>query len=195
MRIVIVFLLISCVGASAAPKYTDRMFRRAVMEESTSPFYLLFTLHDANTGTDQVVCTTGNLLLGAIHIEHHLEYDESGVRAARRLALTTPLHRFTFTRRKAVENVRRSYSDGVLNEVRPLVARLSRAELKRLNPLAHIYDKREWGAHKAYRDATAHAMLEQGVLVYRDDLAGGVYIAARPNQAMQLTAGSLAISF
>ena len=177
MRIVLAFLLISCVTASAASKYNDRMFRRAVIEETTSPFYLLFTLYDAKSGTDQVVCTTANFLLGAIHIEHRLDYDEPGERAARKIALTTPLHRFTFTRRKALENVRRSYSDRVLNDVRRLVARLSPPELKRLNPLTQIYDKRDWELNKAYRDATAHAMLERGVLVYMDDRSGGVYIA------------------
>jgi hypothetical protein len=192
MRVVLAILLVSCVTASAAPKYTERMFRRAVIEDSTSPFYLLITLHDLKTGTDRVVCTTTTSLLGAIHMEHRLEYDESGMRAAREIALTTPRRRFTFTRRKALENVRREYSDRVLEEVRLAVARLSSAELKRLNPLTHIYAKNGWDAHKAYRDATAHAMLERGILVYMDDRAGGVYVAERrPNQAMQLTASKL----
>ena len=101
MRIALIFLLISCVIAPAASKYADRMFRRAVVEDTTSPFYLLFVLHDPKTGADRVVCTVGSSLVGAIYLEHHL----------------------------------------------------------------------------AYKDATAHAMLERGILVSMDDRAGGVYIA------------------
>ena len=194
MRAALVLLLISCVTAPAASKYTDRMFRRAVLEDSTSPFDLLFTLHDPKTGSDRVVCTVANGLVGAIHSEHHLDYDAAGERAAEQIALTTPLRRFTFTSRKALRNVQPYYSERVLAEVRVLVARLSPAKLKRLNPLSEIYDKKDQDAYNAYRDATAHAMLERGILVYMDDRVGGVYIAEeRPNQAMQRTAGRSAL--
>ena len=86
-------------------------------------------------------------------------------------------HRFTFTSQKALDTVRPHYSERVLEEVRLSVARLSPAQLKRLNPLSEIYEKRDQDAYNAYRDATAHAMLERGILVYMDDRAGGVYIA------------------
>jgi hypothetical protein len=177
MRATLLFLLITCVTASGASKYTDRMFRKAVVEDSTSPFYLLFTLHDPKTGADRVICTVGNGLVGAIHFEHHLDFDEAGQKTARQIALTTPGHRFTFTSRKALHTVRPYYSERVLDEVRLLVARLSPAQLKRLNPLSGIYNKKDQDAYNAYREATAHAMLERGVLVYMDDIAGGVYIA------------------
>lgn len=189
MRAALVLLLINCATASAASKYTDRMFRRAVVEDSTSPFYLLFTLHDPKTGADRVVCSVGSGLVGAIHFEHHLDFDDAGQKAARQIALTMPGHRFTFTSRKALRNVQPYYSERVLAEVRLLVARLSPGQLKRLNPLSDIYDKKNQDAYHAYRDATAHAMLERGILVYMDDRAGGVYIAQqRPNRAMQRTA-------
>jgi hypothetical protein len=196
MRAALVFLLISCATASAESKYTNQMFRRAVVEDSTSPFYLLFTLHDPKTGADRVVCTVGSGLVGAIHFEHHLDFDEASQKAARRIALTTPGHRFTFTSRKALRNVRPYYSERVLAEVRLLVARLSPAQMKRLNPLSDIYDKKDQDTYNAYRDATAHAMLERGILVYMDDRAGGVYIAqSRPNPALQRTATRYAITF
>lgn len=101
------------------------------MEDSTSPFYLLFTLNDPKTGADRVVCTVGSGLVGAVHFEHHLDIDEAGQKAARQIALTTPVHRFTFTSRKALRNVRPYYNERVLAEVRLLVARLSPAQLKR----------------------------------------------------------------
>ena len=177
MRAALLFLLITCVTASVASKYTDWMFRKAVVTDSTSPFYLLFTLHDPKTGVDRVICTVGNGLVGAIHFEHHLDFDEVGHKAAREIALTTLDHRFTFTSQKALDTVRPHYSERVLEEVRLSVARLSPAQLKRLNPLSEIYEKRDQDAYNAYRDATAHAMLERGILVYMDDRAGGVYIA------------------
>ena len=177
MRTALLFLLITCTATSGASKYSDWMFRKAVLTDSTSPFYLLFVLHDPKTGADRTICTEGNGLVGAIHFEHHLEFDQAGNKAAQRIALTTPGHRFTFTSEKALHTVKPLYSERVLEEVRLLVARLSPEQLKRLNPLSDIYNKKDLDEYNAYRDATAHAMLERGILVYMDDRAGGVYIA------------------
>src|ERR1700682_1882614 len=129
MRAALLLSLITCTSALAASKYTDHMYRKAVDDDSTSPLYLLFTLHDPKTGADRVVCAPGIGLVGAIHFEHHLDFDEVSRKAARRIALSQPRHRFIFSNRKALHNVRPYYSEKVLTEVRQLLARKSNSQL------------------------------------------------------------------
>jgi hypothetical protein len=76
MRTTLLVLFATCSTLFAANHYTDRMFRRALDEQSTSPFYVLFTLNDPVTHTRRDVATTSNLLLGAIHFEYHIDFDE-----------------------------------------------------------------------------------------------------------------------
>ena len=72
-------LLVMTVATSfAQARYTDAMYRKAIIEESTAPLYVLFTFHDAKTGRDRVICTLGNFLVGAIHMEYRLDYDKAG---------------------------------------------------------------------------------------------------------------------
>src|SRR5688572_20533697 len=105
MKRALLVLLGTCAAASAQSRYTDTMYRKAILDDSTSPLYVLFTLHDSKTGADRVVCTGGNFLVGAIHMEYHLDYDAAGEKRGNHIALRTPRHRFTFTSRKALKNI------------------------------------------------------------------------------------------
>jgi hypothetical protein len=82
MRTTLLVLFATCSTLFAANHYTDRMFRRALDEQSTSPFYVLFMLNDPVTHTRRDVATTSNLLLGAIHFEYHIDFDEAGAAKA-----------------------------------------------------------------------------------------------------------------
>jgi hypothetical protein len=184
MRATLLVLFATCSTAFAANHYTDRMFRRALDEQITSPFYVLFTLNDPVTRTRRDVATTSNLLLGAIHFEYHIDFDEAGVAKATRIAASRPRHEFTFRSRKAVRNVQPYYSEAVLARVRQLLAPRSNAQLIQDGmlhteypryELAEIYGKRDRKNYAAYRDATAHVLLERGILVGMDDISGMLY--------------------
>jgi hypothetical protein len=43
--------------------------------------------------------------------------------------------------------------------------------------LGDVYAKRDRDAYNAYRNATAHVMLERGILVGTDDITGLVFVA------------------
>jgi hypothetical protein len=59
---------VTTVTAIAGSSYSEGMYRRAILDgDSTSPLYLLVTLHDAKTGKERVVCALGSGLVGAIH--------------------------------------------------------------------------------------------------------------------------------
>jgi hypothetical protein len=184
MRATLVLLFATASMAFAASHYTNRMFRRALDDSSTSPFYVLFTLNDPVTHTRRDVATTSNLLLGAIHFEYHIDFDGPGVTKAARIAASQPRHEFTFRSRRAANNVHPYYSEAVLAEVRQLLAPRSNAQLiedgmlHTEHPhyrLAEAYAKKDRKSFAAYRDATAHVLLERGILVGMDDISGMLY--------------------
>jgi hypothetical protein len=121
---------ITAATAVAGSSYSEGMYRRAIRDnETTSPLYLLFTLHDAKTGKDRVVCTLSTSLLGAIHFERHLDFNEASHRKAVAIALSQP-HRFTFNNRKGLYTVEpRCYSERMLADFRARLAKMARSEL------------------------------------------------------------------
>jgi hypothetical protein len=76
------------------------------------------------------------------------------------------------------------YSAAVLARVRQLLAPRTNAQLiddgmlhaeRPRYRLAEIYAKRDRKSYAAYRDATAHVLLERGILVGMDDISGMLY--------------------
>jgi hypothetical protein len=185
MRIVVVIFLVCCSTTLGGPQYTDRMFRRALEEAgSTSPLYLLFTFNDPVKHTRRIVSVPATGLLGAIHFEYQLDFDTAGRIKAASIAASQPRHEFTFHSRKALHTVRPYYSEAILAEVRQRLARRSNEQLIQDGmlytehphyKLGEIYDKRDTDSYNAYRDATAHALLERGILVGEDDRTGSLY--------------------
>jgi hypothetical protein len=126
----------------AGSSYSEGMYRRAILDgDSTSPLYLLFTLHDAKTGKERVVCALGSGLVGAIHFEQHLDFDDASHKKAKAIALSHP-HRFSFSDRKALSTVEPFYSESMLAEFRSRLAKMSRAQLVAAveqNQLRHFF--------------------------------------------------------
>jgi hypothetical protein len=185
MPVVLAVVLVCCSTAIGDTRHTDRMFQRALEEaESTSPLYLLFTLNDSATRTQRVVCTPATGLLGAIHFEYHLDFDTAGITKALRIAASQPRHEFTFHSRKALHNVRPYYTEAILAQVRDHLAKRSNKQLVRDGmlytehphyALDQIYTRRDRDSYNAYRDATAHVLLERGILMGEDDRTGLLY--------------------
>jgi len=170
---------INCATAMAASSYSEGMYRKAIREnESTSPLYLLFTLHDAKTGKDRVVCTVSTGLLGAIHYEQHLDFDDASQKKVVAMALSSP-HRFSFTNREAVRTVAPRYSETMLAECRNRFAKMSRAQLvaavdqNELSRLCKGGSASKWHACQA---ALAHVLLERGILVGSADQTGSLFV-------------------
>jgi hypothetical protein len=117
-------------------------------------------------------------VLGAIHTEHHLDYDEIGRRKALAMAIVQPDRVFFFSDPKARSNVEPRYSPEVLAEVRQLLASVTdsdlRAELSTPDSRLHrIYQaKKPFAEFAAYRDAVGYILLERGILVGIGDMTG-----------------------
>jgi len=102
------FGLIAALGitpATASYQQPDDQFRAALENNSTSPSFILITIRDARDGSARTGCTLAPFLLGAIHKENALPYNEEGQNAALRIAASARDHFFTFRRLKALANI------------------------------------------------------------------------------------------
>ena len=173
--------LISITSATGvrASSYSEGMYRRAILDgDSTSPIYLLFTLHDAKTGKDRVVCTLGSGLVGAIHYGRHLDFDQASHKKAKSFALTRP-HRFTFTNRDAIRVIEPHYSEAMLAEYRNRFAKMSRSQLIAAvdqHELKRLCDGGSASKWRACQAALAHVLLERGILVGSGDQTGSLFV-------------------
>ncbi|HEY4416951.1 MAG TPA: hypothetical protein VGO57_14775 [Verrucomicrobiae bacterium] len=145
------------------------MFYKALKNSSTAPSYVLISIPDDASHTNRLVCIPAPFLLGAIHIENHLDYDDAGEQKAIMLALGQPCRFYCFTNAEAANNVQPRYDETVLSNIRRQLAGKTEAQLRNEmkppdGPIYRIYSKND-----AYRDAVAHILLERGISVNHGD--------------------------
>lgn len=101
----------------AAGEYSDSLpqvdsnFIDAVSFQSLEARFVLITVTDRNSGLTKTGCTSSNGLLGAIHREYGLGYDDQSMRVAVEKALAKPLRQFSFSKADALANVDFSHLD------------------------------------------------------------------------------------
>ena len=179
MRSAILLLLVSICSSFAQSKYTNSMYRKAILNESTAPLYVLFTLHDSKTGEDRVACTTGNFLVGAIHMEYGLDYDKAGEKRGFEIALQQSYHRFTFTKTKTLRNLEPADTPEMLAKAREYLKNMSDVQIRQgianqaLDDLCDRTPIRQWESCQA---AIAHVLLERGMLVGHGDYVAKLYL-------------------
>src|SRR6185295_17580104 len=105
------------------------MYRRALEDNTTAPLYVLISLHDDATGSEREVCVSAPFLLGAIHIEYELGYDEADIRKALEIATSQPGRVFSFNER-ARANFPPLYSAEAVAAVRQRLESMSDQELR-----------------------------------------------------------------
>ena len=154
--------------AAGGPVQSRASFEAAVRNRSTAPPYVLITVVDEKAGKVRSGCTTVNAFMGAIHMEHGLDYDPTGEARATDIVLSSQDHVFKFKNRRALENITFAYSEAVLSEVRAKLSGLSEQQLRdgiaTSGSLPELYQgKRPWQAHDAYRDALACVLIERGL--------------------------------
>ena len=188
-RILLATLCLTVAIAQAESHYTQQMFRRGLYEDgvlvTTAPLFVLITLRDARTGSEREAAIPGPFLLGAIDAEYHFGTRRTAhqdiykalaeqQQKELRIALAQPNRVFVFRNPKARNNVEPRYTLQVLQEVRTALAAKSRKEMlaaARANKswLHLIYEsKNDPLRYFAYRDAVAHALLEQGIAMSAD---------------------------
>ena len=156
-----------------APYQSPESFQAAIRDDSTSPVYVLITVVDDITGQSRTGCTTGNLLLGAIHRQYSLAYDMAGIANAQNMALTNTSHVFHFSMPEALANVAFRYSPGDMEAARTLVHSMSDQQLRQgLGPRGELRSSSE-----PVRDARACALVERGLWIRMADRSGELRLA------------------
>jgi hypothetical protein len=153
------------------PQQPDSLFRTAIEDESTAPYFLLVTIVDDSTGISRPICTTANLFLGAIHIEYNLNYDGAGELEGQRIALSNTKREYHFSRRAALNNIRFTYGPEILDSIRVKLSHIPKDAIQR--ELAK-YGFRMIPEVKMYRNAVAHALIELGFFIREDCVTGAI---------------------
>jgi hypothetical protein len=160
------FLCAAC-AIGASDQYTKEMFVEGLHKGG----FVLVTLRDPKDGSERRISTLEASLLGAIHIQYHIDYDESGRKRGEQIALSQWDKPFMFTNPKAFSNVKASYTPLQLKDVRKRLSKYDKSALsKQLNdPYGQIHDIYTNPYRESYRDAVAQVLLESGILVGVDD--------------------------
>jgi hypothetical protein len=80
-------------------------FERAIRNRSTETYVIFATIVNDNTGEAHTECVAAPFLLGAIHREYDLIYDEPSIDRAVQIALANPSHVFHFSKEVAIKNI------------------------------------------------------------------------------------------
>jgi hypothetical protein len=166
-------------GLSAEPAHTQpqqsaESFEAAIHNRSTSQSFVLITVVNDATGQATTGCTMAPFLLGAIHMEHGLAFDEAGNTNAVNMAIATANHVFHFSRPDALENVSFRYSPAELEAARRRVQPLTDQQLR--EGLAVYRGSLQPTALGGAREALACALVERGLSVRLADRSGEVIL-------------------
>jgi hypothetical protein len=147
-------------------------YKKAVKNESTFQYFLVIRVTDLSTGQTRDICTKGNFLLGAIHREYKMGYDDNSIRKVERIALSSRTRTFKFKNTEAIQNLGLDrYSMDDLKEfekksnIDKLVMEINGAWTKRL-------DDKELLLY-------AHSLFNRGILTGENNCYGGTLEVVR----------------
>ncbi|WP_211471552.1 hypothetical protein [Collimonas humicola] len=149
-------------------------YEAAIHNSSTSPSYVLITVVEARTESARSICTTANLLIGAINMEYGLGHDRAGYSKSDEIALSNQTHVFRFTKQDALNNVPFTYSDDDIAAARTFLAPFSVAELR--DKFSSLYSSQRLALNGFSRDAIACVLIERGLSPKMADISGQVFV-------------------
>ena len=80
-------------------------FITAVKNSSTFSYFTVIKVKNLNTGVVKEICTKGNFVAGALHIELQADYDEKGQQKVLDFAKSKKNRYFEFKNKKALDNI------------------------------------------------------------------------------------------
>ncbi len=80
-------------------------FLAAIENSSTFNYFTVIKVKDLNSGVTKEVCTKGNFVSGALHIELNADYDNKGERRVLNFAKNKKNRYFEFKNKKALDNI------------------------------------------------------------------------------------------
>jgi hypothetical protein len=80
-------------------------FISALKNKSTFNYFTVVKVKDVNSGVTKEICTKGNFVSGALHIELNADYDSRGRQRVLNFAKSKKDRYFEFKNRKALDNI------------------------------------------------------------------------------------------
>jgi hypothetical protein len=148
-------------------------FLASLENESTSGYFTVITAKDLKTGLTKEVCTKGNFVSGALHIELNADYDVKGSHKVLSAAKANKAIYFEFKKRKALDNI--SYFDYDDKYVATIAKRYKIDSAVAIIKKNNKYSINIPANNRKY---FAHALFNRGYLSGDNDCFGGplVYI-------------------
>ena len=150
-------------------KYNN--YLKAIGNESTFQFFLVAEIKDLNTGEVREICTTGDFLEGALHMEYKIDYDSLGIIKLESLQRKNKNIYFEFKNAAALRNLGlNNYSITDLNKFE---------KSHNIDSLAQVIKKGKWSLAISEDNIMllyAHSLFNRGILTGENSCFGGTLI-------------------
>ncbi|KFF06675.1 hypothetical protein [Flavobacterium reichenbachii] len=168
------------IATSFAQKLTDEKYLNYLAsienEGSTFQFFLVINIKNLNTGESREICTDANGLLGALHREYGLDYEDYNVAKIISIAKNNKTRHFEFRNPDALKNLGiEFYSPEDLLKVEKSID---------FNILANqILKTKNWKKNLDNNEITmyAHALFNRGILTGENNCSGGTLFYVNRN--------------
>jgi hypothetical protein len=143
-------------------------FIEAVQNSSTFSYFTVIKIKDLNTGELKEICTKGNFVSGALHIELNANYDIKGEKKVLDFAKSKKDRYFEFRNKKALNNISFfDYDLKVLDEIQ------TKYNFDKVTEI--IKNKKRFSIRLSDSEmkAFAHILFNKGYLTGENDCWGG----------------------
>lgn len=167
----------ACTMASPGEKPQDHAaFVEALQNRSTAPSFVKFQV--AGPGQSPwTQCTTANFLLGAIHLENGLPYNEQGLSVSMEAATSNMQHVFRFTKPEALANLPPRPTEEEMQQAAALFAGQSDATIRKsLMGQEVLGFYRDSPRNQERMSAVACALIDLGYKPRRADIFSAVIL-------------------
>lgn len=179
--ILLLFLVSSAVALEEFVMPFDQ-FESALRNTTTAPNYVVVAVEFGND-KKQTICVETPFLLGAIHHEYELPYDDSGIEKVIKIALSKSQDTFRFSNEKAIENIRIKYTAELLTEIRSFFSTISKEDIltnhifpSDSSKFNDLYIDKSGNNRHIPNEAIAHVIIEKGLMAGRGCIAPYIYV-------------------
>ena len=178
-RIFLVAFVTSALSCSyqSDPLKESSAFASAIRDRSTSPYFVKIQVADSQANRKYTNCVTTNLFQGALHKEKGLPYDDRGVSAIERFAISNQGQIFHFKSPSALQNMPSPPTATELAEAQALAANLSGVGLTNSAESGALRDY--YVGHPRHHErmgAVACALIDRGLSPRLADITGSLYV-------------------
>ena len=144
-------------------------FLAAIGNSSTFNYFTVIKVKDLNSGVTKEICTKGNFVSGALHIELNADYENKGENKVLRFAKAKKDRYFELKNKKALENI--SFFDYDTNQLSKVQANYDFDKIASLIKKDKKFALRLSDNEMKY---FAHLLFNKGYMTGESDCFGGI---------------------